>query len=170
MISHKLADGDFDNLKELVDTNELKRVREIVERMSVAQRSELAINKDEIYSGFTYEVVITGDEDEEQDSESSTKRVFAEILMVFHVLRGLQQLKDSKVDMSFKFGYVIATTNLHSANTAKQFCVLSISTEPEYAKDMWIVNYRFKKEFTEGVDDEWTVNLILQNKSMELFD
>lgn len=171
MISHKLAAGDFDNLKEFVDINEVKRVQAIVEKMTVAQRSELAINKDDIYFAFPYDVVITEkeDEDDERDTESPTTRVFAEILMVFHVMRGLQRLKDSNVEIPMNIGYVIVHSihNSRSANSAQQFFVLCFSTSPEFSKDLWVVNYRFRKEFTEGVDDEWTVNLIQQIKSMD---
>lgn len=110
MISHKLAAGDFENLRGLVDANELKRVKGIVERMTMAQRSELSIVEDDIYFAFPYNVVIT--EKEDDDSESESKRVFAEVLMVFHVLRGLKQLRESDVEIPYNIGYVIVTTDI----------------------------------------------------------
>lgn len=106
MISHKLSVGDFEDLKEFVDPNEVERVQAIVEKMTVAQRSELAIVKDDIYFAFPYDVVIT----EKVDSESQRKRVFAEILMVFHVMRGLQRLKESNVEIPMNIGYVFTST------------------------------------------------------------
>lgn len=110
MISHKLAAGDFDNLRGLVDANELERVKGIVEQMTIAQRSELAIVKDDVYFTFPYDVVIT--KNEEDDSESKTKRVFVEVLVVFHVLRGLKQLRESDVEIPLNIRYVIATTDI----------------------------------------------------------
>lgn len=84
----------------------MDRVQAIVEQMTVAQRSELAIDKDDIYFGFPYDVVIT----EKVDSENQRKRIFAEILMVFHVLRGLQRLKESNVEIPMSIGYVFTST------------------------------------------------------------
>lgn len=162
MISHKLAAGDFDNLRGLVDANELERVKGIVEQMTIAQRSELAIVKDDVYFTFPYDVVIT--KNEEDDSESKTKRVFVEVLVVFHVLRGLKQLRESDVEIPLNIRYVIATTDICDSVTFYWFC---FSTTPEFTKDLWIVNYGFRKELTRGVEDEWTVNLIKQIKSID---
>lgn len=97
-----MAAGEFENLKEFVEIDEVKRVQEIVEHMSVAQRNELAIVKEDVYFSFPYDVVII--ESDETDEENKSKRVFAEVLMVFHVMRGLQQLKDSNVDVPINIG------------------------------------------------------------------
>lgn len=164
MISHKLAEGDFENLKEFVDSDEVERVQEIIEKMNVTQRAELAIVKDDIYFAFPYDVVIT--EKLEKSSENQTRRIFAEVLMVFHVLRGLQQLKDSNVDIPMNIGYIIATAPIQREKF-DDFFVFSFSTMPEYSKRLWIANYRFRKEFTKGVENEWTVNLIQQIKSID---
>lgn len=99
-----MAAADFESLKEFVDSDELKRVQAIVEQMTVAQRSELAINKEDIYFAFPSDVGIT--ENEDDSSEGNTKRIFVEVMMVFHLLRGLQQLKDSEVDIPLNIGYV----------------------------------------------------------------
>lgn len=163
MISHKLAAGDLDNLRGLVNANELERVKEILEQMTMAQRSELAIVKDDVYFAFPYDVVIT--EIEDDDSEGENKRVFAEVLVVFHVLRGLKQLRESDVEIPLNIGYVNATTDIF--DLVKTFYLFCCSTTPEFAKDLWIVNYGFRKELTRSVEDEWTVNLIKQIKSID---
>lgn len=123
MISHKLAAGDFENLKEFVDSDEVERVQEIIEKMNVTQRGELAIVKDDIYFSFPYDVVIT------EKSENQTKRVFAEVLMVFHVLRGLQQLKDSNVDITMNIGYTIPTAPIQQTKFDHFLFCLSVQCQ-----------------------------------------
>lgn len=77
-------------MKELVDSEELKRVQAIIEPMTLAQRNELAINKNDILQTFGTDVVIT--ENGGGDSDGDTKRTFVEVTVIFNTLKGLQQL------------------------------------------------------------------------------
>lgn len=96
MISHKLAAGDFDNLKGFVDANELERVKGIVERMTAAERSELAFDKADIKSTLMYDIVFTKDQVEGSDRE------FVEIFVVFLLRREKIVEEEWFVNMGFK--------------------------------------------------------------------
>lgn len=91
-----MAAGDFDNLKQYVDGNELERVRGIVEKMTVAERSELAVDKTDIKSALMYDVVFT--KDRKEDSE----REFVEIFVVFFVQKQNIEQDGWFVNLGFK--------------------------------------------------------------------
>lgn len=101
-VSQKLAAGDFDNLSELVVDDELDRVKEIVGQMSFSERSQLAIDKDDIYVAFPYHIKMY----ERTNPETKVKRTSVKITMVYHVLRGLKELRESNADIPMNMTYV----------------------------------------------------------------
>lgn len=145
-----------------MDADEVSRVRAIVETMTVAQRSELAILNDDIYFLFPYDVKIT---EKEHDSGSQTNRVFAEVMMVFHVLRGLQKLRDANVTIPINIRYAMPKQQ-HITKWSSASLLLFYSNSPEYSNNLWIVNYRFIKELN-SANGDWTVNQIQQVKSID---
>lgn len=56
VISTKLANGDWDGLKDLVAEEILPDLRESLSKMNIAQRAEIAIRADDIYLTFPYQV------------------------------------------------------------------------------------------------------------------
>ncbi|XP_075986196.1 m-AAA protease-interacting protein 1, mitochondrial-like [Anticarsia gemmatalis] len=68
--------------------------------------------------------------------DDSDKR-WVEITMCYHVLRGLKHMKDSG-----------------------DLPPISLGVQPEYQDKIFILNYRFIREFTKGVEDSWWVNIV----------
>lgn len=142
VVSASLAGGEFKNLEGLVDRQTLNELKSSLEKMSVAQRYELMILKEDIYFSFPYQVGVMFDEED----EASQKR-FVEITMVFHVLKGLKGMVER--------GETIP---------------LNVGVMPEYRDKISICNYRFIKEFTKGVESDWTVNIVSHFKPSDLID
>lgn len=55
-ISNKLAQGDWEGLKDLVTEDIVPELKESMSKMNVAQRQEVVIAKDDIYLTFPYQV------------------------------------------------------------------------------------------------------------------
>ncbi|CAG4934874.1 unnamed protein product [Parnassius apollo] len=68
--------------------------------------------------------------------DDSDKR-WVEITMCYHVLKGLKQMQE--------------TGDLPP---------ISLGIQPEYQEKIFILNYRFIREFTKGVEDSWWVNIV----------
>lgn len=62
---------------------------------------------------------------------------FVEITMVYHTLRGLAEMRSRGEEPPLNMGMM-----------------------PEYQRRISICNYRFIREFTKGVESEWTINLL----------
>lgn len=71
------------------------------------------------------------------DDEGDDQKRFVEITMVFHTLRGLAQMRARGEEPPLNMGML-----------------------PEYQKRISICNYRFIREYTKGVEGEWTINLL----------
>lgn len=67
--------------------------------------------------------------------DDSDKR-WVEITMCYHVLKGLKQIKESEETPPLTLG------------------------STEYQDKIYILNYRFIREFTKGVEDSWWVNIV----------
>lgn len=143
VVSSALSGGDPKNLDGLVDRKALNEIRGSIEKMSVAQRYELTVSKEDIYFSFPYEVGVMFDDPDDIDQQ---KR-FVEITMVFHVLKGLKGMVERGEQIP-----------------------LNIGVMPEYRDKISICNYRFIKEFTKGVESDWTVNIVNHFKPSDLID
>lgn len=64
--------------------------------------------------------------------------------MVFHVLRGLALMKSRGEEPPINMGML-----------------------PEYQNRISICNYRFIREYTKGVDGDWTINLLNHFKPID---
>ncbi|XP_055599262.1 m-AAA protease-interacting protein 1, mitochondrial [Uranotaenia lowii] len=142
VVSASLAGGELKNLDGLVDYRALNDLKNSVTKLSVAQRFDLQVNKDDIYFSFPYQVGVMFDE----ENEESQKR-YVEITMVFHVLKGLRTMVERGEQIP-----------------------LNIGVMPEYRDRISICNYRFIKEFTKGVESDWTVNVVNHFKPSDLID
>ncbi|XP_055544064.1 m-AAA protease-interacting protein 1, mitochondrial [Wyeomyia smithii] len=142
IVSASLAGGELKNLEGLVERPVINDLKSSVGKMSVAQRYDLMVDKEDIYFSFPYQVGVMFDE-EDQDSQ---KR-FVEITMVFHVLKGLKGMVERGEPIP-----------------------LNIGVMPEFRDKISICNYRFIKEFTKGVDSDWTVNVVNHFKPSDFVD
>jgi len=93
-VSHLISEGKFDELEGLVTAEAIAEVQRKHSKLNLAQRQNVAIQSEDIYFAFPYEVGIMI-----EDSESVEKR-FVEITMCCHCLLGLGQLK--QVDPHFQ--------------------------------------------------------------------
>lgn len=112
MVSVSLASGDVKSLHGLVSAEALGELQRTVGNMSMAQRNEILIKKEDIYLTYPYQVgkhfsVISGCQFIfdwniqvgimfDETNEEIQKR-WVEITMVFHVLRGLKEMQDEGI-------------------------------------------------------------------------
>lgn len=68
--------------------------------------------------------------------DDSNKR-WVEITMCYHVLRGLKQMQETGA-----------------------LPPISLGAQPEFQDKIFILNYRFIREFTKDVEDSWWVNIV----------
>jgi len=139
VVSTRLAAGEIKALEGLVAPDILPKLQSSIALMSLPQREQIAINKDDIYFSFPYQVGVIFDEEEGKD-----QRRYVEVTMVFHTLRGLSIMRSRGEEPPINMGML-----------------------PEYQQRISICNYRFIREYTKGVDSDWTVNLLNHFKPVE---
>jgi len=139
VISQKLGAGDYAGLKNLVERQELNRLEQLISTMTVAQRNILPAVKDDIYISFPYEMGLI----KQETTENGTPKIryYAEIMMVYYVYKGAKELKEQ----AKKQGFFVTLRNVEEDFTTKRM----------------VCNYKFIKEFTKGVEDDWTANHIV---------
>ncbi|XP_052869053.1 m-AAA protease-interacting protein 1, mitochondrial [Anopheles cruzii] len=142
VVSSALAGGETKQLEGLVDRTALNDVKQSLSKMSVAERYDIAVDKEDVYFSFPYQVGIMFDE-----SEDDSQKRFVEITMVFHVLRGLKGMIERGEPVP-----------------------LNVGTLPEFRDKISICNYRFIKEFTKGVESDWTINVVNHFKPSDYLD
>ncbi|XP_013117520.1 m-AAA protease-interacting protein 1, mitochondrial [Stomoxys calcitrans] len=140
VVSSKLMNGDFAHLTNLVSSDALNELKPVIQKLSMSQRRQLEVKESDIYLTFPYQIGIMFDE----DNKDAQKR-WVEITMVFHVLRGLREMRESGEEIPWNMG-----------------------TMPEYQDKVFVCNYRFVKEFTKGNESDWTVNIVNHFKPIDL--
>lgn len=138
VVSNKLSEGDTKSLEGLVIDDIIPNLQRSVAVMSLSQREQIAVNSGDIYFSFPYQVgIIFNDEETEQ-------RRYVEITMVYHALKGLAAMRSRGEEPPLNMGML-----------------------PEYQSKISICNYRFIREFTKGVESEWTINLLNHFKPID---
>jgi len=140
VISSKLVKGDFDSLKDLVTQNAIDELKPIIQKLSISQRRQLEVIDNDVYLSFPYEVGIMFD-----DKNKDIQKRWVEITVVFHVLKGLTEMRERGEVLSW-----------------------NITTIPHYQDRIFICNYRFVKEYTKGAESDWTANIVNHFKPMEM--
>lgn len=112
VVSAKLASGEITSLKSLVHNDIIDELQKSVSNMSVAQRNEIKVIKDDIYLAFPYQVnsiylylknqliIVLPPQQIGIIFDESTEKIqkrWVEITMVFHVLRGLKEMRDNGI-------------------------------------------------------------------------
>lgn len=147
--------SDFNSLQNLVSADAIEELKPVIQSLSVAQRRQLQVRDSDIYVSFPYEVGIMFDENGDGASkptpttwnEKKAQKRWVEITMVFHVLQGLREMRESGEEISWNIG-----------------------TMPEYQNRLYVCNYRFIKEFTRGQESDWIVNKINHFKPLDLLN
>lgn len=120
----------------MVDDDTIDKMRHVVGSMTPEQRQWIVVNESDIQWIFPYEIQFITKE----SSVTNKSRFFVEIMVVIHAYR------DTDIELSDLLG--------------KPNAEVMDKLEKNYS----VANYRFIKEFTKGVEDDWTINHILHVK------
>ncbi|XP_017096573.2 m-AAA protease-interacting protein 1, mitochondrial [Drosophila bipectinata] len=142
VVSSRLMGGDLDSLDTLVSPEAISELRPVIQKLSMTQRRQLEIKESDIYLSFPYQVGIMFDE-----ANDKLQKRFVEITMVFHVMRGLSEMRERGEEIPWNMG-----------------------TLPEYQDKVFICNYRFIKEFTAGQQSDWTINVANHFRAIDLIN
>ncbi|KAI9583725.1 m-AAA protease-interacting protein 1, mitochondrial [Glossina fuscipes] len=143
VVSVKLMHSDFSGLNNLVTDEALAELKPVIQKLSVSQRRQLEVQESDVYLTFPYQVGIMFDE----SSGRKIQKRWVEITMVFHILRGLHEIRESGEEIPWNMG-----------------------TMPEYQDKVFVCNYRFIKEFTSGYESDWTINVVNHFKPLDLIN
>lgn len=58
VVSESLQNSDFKSLEGLVEKEAVSKLKDAVSKLSVSQRQQLAVNKDDIFYAFPYQVIL----------------------------------------------------------------------------------------------------------------
>lgn len=156
-MSRKIAEGDFRSLQGLVSSHAISTLQRTTALLSLSQRHEISVNKDDIYFAFPYQVnthiksnsnfVIVLKQIGIIFNEDNKEKRFVEITTVHHVLRGWAAMKERGEHVPINMGML-----------------------PEYQQRISVCNYKFIREYTKGVESDWTINLVSQFKPIDQRD
>ncbi|XP_077299274.1 m-AAA protease-interacting protein 1, mitochondrial [Arctopsyche grandis] len=137
-ISSALSESDFGTVKELVSEEAYSELYYSVSEMSLGDRENILVDKEDVYLCFPYQIgIIFNNENDKR---------WVEITMVYHSLRGLSKMKQRGETPSISFG----------------------PAPEEYAERLYICNYRFIREYTKGVDSSWIVNVVNHFRDLDI--
>ncbi|KAK7864218.1 hypothetical protein R5R35_002059 [Gryllus longicercus] len=137
-VSSYLSRGDYNSLEGLVTKDALSEVKRNMSLFSVEQRHDLFVDKEDIYFSFPYQIGIMFNDDDQNQQR------FVEITMVYHILHGLKEMRAQDINPPLNLGML-----------------------PEYQDKLHLCNYRFIREFTKGVESDWTVNVVNHFKPVD---
>ncbi|XP_031640946.1 uncharacterized protein LOC116352465 [Contarinia nasturtii] len=148
VVSNLLAAANFKAMHDMVDDDTVEKMRRIVGTLSVKQRQSLSINSKEIAWIFPHNIqfITQQDDDDDDDDDDETTRVFVEIMVVVHSVANHEAC-----NIEFSDIFKGPSSDLLS----------------HFQKFYSIANYRFIKEITKGVEDDWTINYICHAKPMQ---
>lgn len=127
----------------MVDEETINKMRYVVGSMTPEQRKLLIVNDSDIQWIFPHEIQFITKEIVAENKS----RFFVEIMVVIHAYR------DNDVELS---DFFLKSPNLNLTSEGELLAKL----EKHYS----VANYRFIKEFTKGVEDDWTINHIFHVK------
>ncbi|KAI5744917.1 hypothetical protein M8J76_006563 [Diaphorina citri] len=136
-VSSCVSKGDYDSLQTVLAPELLEQVKQKVPLLSLTQRQQIDLNSDDVYFSFPYQIGIMFS-DEEASKETQQQR-FVEITMCYHAIYGLHKLRAAK---NFDENFQQSFQNKQMENK------------------VFIINFRFIKEFTKGVSSSWTINAL----------
>ncbi|GLV40614.1 uncharacterized protein CBL_04416 [Carabus blaptoides fortunei] len=143
VVSAKISDGELSALDGLVAKEVVSDLQKSVGQMTLSQRQQIGISLEDIYFSFPYQIGIMFDD----DASAKHQKRFVEITMVYHIFRGLEAMRSRGEELPLNVGML-----------------------PQYRENLSICNYRFIKEFTKGIDSDWTVNLLNHFKPSDYID
>lgn len=132
-VSQELSKGNFNALEGFITKPSLEEAQHNYALLSLKQRLDLAVVAEDIFFCFPYQIGVIF-----TNEGGPKERIFVEITMCYHVFKGLQD---------------------HIENLVKTDNSGPLQGVYDNYDRISIANYRFIREFTKGVDDDWTVNV-----------
>ncbi|CAL4163412.1 unnamed protein product, partial [Meganyctiphanes norvegica] len=133
-ISQDLSQGNFEGLESFVTPDALGDLKRNFTALTVKQRMDLAVASEDIFFSFPYQIGVMF-----KNEGSQAEQILVEIVMCFHIFRGFEDHIKSHSNMNEAAGIKSVYTNMDRISVA---------------------NYRFIRDFTKGVEGDWTVNLL----------
>ena len=134
MVSRCLSEGDLESLVELLTPECLNEIKNNLSLFTLPQRSALSVEKDDIYFSHTHQIGILM---EDHPTEENQQIRHVECTWVGHTFPNYQEIMDQC-----------------GGDPRKIKQVLNEKGGPI------ILNYRFIREYTKGVEDSWTINAV----------
>lgn len=137
-VSEDLANGDLRKLSDRVTPECVQELAKTFPKLSLKQKCDLKVSLSDIFFSFPYQLGVIFEDNEKGEAD----KVFVEITMCYHIYRGLEEYLEDKPDVR----------DNSSPKMRGEFYT--------NADRIAIANYRFIREFTKGVDADWTINVI----------
>lgn len=99
VVSSKLVGGDLNQLENLVSPDAIAELKPVIQTLSMTQRRQLEIKESDIYLTFPYQIGIMFD-----DANDKLQKRWVEITMVFHVMRGLSEMRERGEEIPWNMG------------------------------------------------------------------
>jgi len=142
-ISEALSEGEFDRLASVVSPECLSHLRNRVSELSLQQRQMLSVKKDDIFISFIYQIgVLMEDVQKQEDSPEGTPEHTRHVEITF-VCHSHPVFSEAAEDDGERY-----------RNYAE------IKAEIDNRGGPIVSNYRFIRDMTKGVEDQWTVNVV----------
>jgi len=141
-ISQSLSCGDLDELEGLCTPECINTVSKNLSLFTMKQRSELNLEKDDMYFSFPYQIGIMMDD--EPDSNGNYGRQ-VECTWVAHAFKNYVEILED-----------------FNGNPMK------VKEHMDEVGGPTILNFRFIRDFTKNVEDSWTVNAMNYFKIVEV--
>lgn len=148
-IANSLAEGDLDQVAAVVTPECLNMLQKNLSLFSKAERESLRISLENIQINFIYQIGIMMDDDPIEENKH-TRHV--EITWVAHAMS--KEVEDAMTEHSME------------VLRPKESCEKLQEVLDETGGSI-ILNYRFIREYTKGVEDSWTVNAVNHFKLMD---
>lgn len=164
-VSHALAKEDYESLEGLITIDLLNNLKNKISTLNDEQKQLIAVDSTDVHLMFPFKIDINFGDGEgkkkicffnkiKDDNNpwnfffffSESKKI-VEITTVYFVLKGLEKFqKEIRDDQIPNF----------------------VGKNPEYRKYCYVLNYRFTRDYTEGVESSWIINK-LNHVSSETF-
>lgn len=134
IVCARLSQSNYSSLEGLLTDKLLARIQAKLETLSTVQKSQLFFDLEDVIFQFMYEIGIIFDEDTKEEISGEPKR-FVEITLCYQIS------KDNEMLQNVSAGPFPGPIDVKKAS-----------------ENIHLLNCRFIREYTKGVEDQWTIN------------
>jgi len=153
-ISGALSEGEFERLSSVVSPECLSQLRSRVSQLSMQQRQLLAVKKEDIFISFIYQIGVLMEDIQKDESSSPDAPAHTRHVEITFVCHSHPVFSEATAD-----------------DTGRYKNIGDIKGEIDNRGGPIVSNYRFIRDMTKGVEDQWTVNVVnhflLQEATLE---